>query len=48
MDEQQAETFSDAINERAVQDAMWRAIDALREARPVHPLRHRLLGWPPP
>lgn len=32
MDEPQAETFSDAINERATQDAMWRAIDALRES----------------
>lgn len=32
MEDGEAETFSEAINERSVQDAMWRAIDALRES----------------
>lgn len=32
MEDGEAETFSEAIGERVTQDAMWRAIDALRES----------------
>lgn len=32
MEEAEAETFGEAIRERAIQDQMWRAIDALRES----------------